>query len=79
MDPDQSSLLKEQSDLCIHCLIERLLNHFCRQQHRTKYVMIGALRLNQKEESIVQKGIKSSAYLRKNSPPTLGANSLHSE
>ena len=38
MDPGQ-----EQSDLGLHCLLERLLKHFSRRQKQTTFVVIGLL------------------------------------
>ena len=39
MDPDQT-------DLSIHCLLQRLLKHFSRRKKQTNFVVIGALRVN---------------------------------
>ena len=44
MDPDQTAS-KQQSDLGLHCLTERVLKHFSRQQKGTTFVVIGALRV----------------------------------
>ena len=44
MDPGQTAP-QEQSDLNLHCLLERLLKHFSRRQKQTNFVVIGALRL----------------------------------
>ena len=37
--------LLEQSDLSLHCLLERLLKQFGRRQKQTNCVVIGALRV----------------------------------
>ena len=34
----------DQTDLGLHCLLERLLKHFSRQQKQTTFVVIGVLR-----------------------------------
>ena len=34
-----------QSDLGLHCLLERLLKHFSRRQKQTTFVVIGDLRV----------------------------------
>ena len=38
-------LLLEQSDLSLHCLLERLLKHFSRRQKLMNFIVIGALRV----------------------------------
>ena len=38
--------LKEQSDLGLHCLLERLLKLFSRRQKHTTFVVIGILRVS---------------------------------
>ena len=35
-----------ESDLGLHCLLERLLNYFRRRQKQTTFVVIGLLRVN---------------------------------
>ena len=45
MDPDQTAPIWEQSDLGLHCLLERLLEHFSRRQKQTTFVVIGVLRV----------------------------------
>ena len=44
MDPDQTA--QEQSDLGLHCLLDRRLKHFSRRQKQTTFVVIGVLRIN---------------------------------
>ena len=36
-------LLQEQSDLGLHCMQKRILNHFSRRQKQTTFVVIGAV------------------------------------
>ena len=36
----------QQSDLSLHCLLERLLQHFSRRKKQSNFVVIGALRVN---------------------------------
>ena len=40
MDPDQATPIG-QSDLGLHCLLERLLKDFSRRQKQTTFVVIG--------------------------------------
>ena len=50
MDPDQTAPISEQSDLSLHCLLERLLEHFSRRQKQSNSVVIGALRVNRAKQ-----------------------------
>ena len=42
VDPDQTA----QSDLGLHCVLEKLPKHFSRRQKQTPIVVIGVLRVN---------------------------------
>ena len=49
----------EQSDLGLHCLLERLLKHFSRRQKQTTFFVIGVLRVNidlerERSDSVVE-------------------------
>ena len=44
MDPDHTAP-KEQSDLGLHCMMERLLKQFSRRQKQRTFVVIGVLRV----------------------------------
>ena len=43
-------LILEQSDLSLHCLLERLLKYFSRRQKQSNFVVIGALRVNRAKQ-----------------------------
>ena len=56
-------LLQEQSDLGLHCLLERLLKHFNRQQKQMIFVVIGVLRVkNRKYQKFIRVFMKNRDF-----------------
>ena len=43
---ETKSVNPDQSDLGLHCLLERLLKHFSRREKQATIVVIGVLRVN---------------------------------
>ena len=53
-------LLQEQSDLGLHCLLERLPKHFSRRHKQTTFVVIGVLRVNDRIHTIIDERVPSA-------------------
>ena len=51
-----------QSDLRLHCLLERLLKHFSRRQKQSNFVVISALRDNRAKQMNRRRQRRAALY-----------------